>query len=135
MKLSAKTEYACVAMMQLAREYGNGDQVRIRQIADEHRISGRFLVQILLQLTRASLVASKRGTLGGYRLARQPAKITLAEVIEAMDGHKRLLTHAGKNTPLIKSLLRLRRELDEMQRDRLGETTLAQLVEQADYVQ
>jgi Rrf2 family transcriptional regulator, cysteine metabolism repressor len=131
MKLSAKTEYACVAMLHLAREYGNGASLKIRQIADEHRISERFLVQILLQLNRASLVASKRGTLGGYRLARQPAKIMLAEVIEAMEGDKRPVTHAGKKTPLVRSLLRICRELDEAQRNRLGEITLAHLVEHA----
>jgi Rrf2 family protein len=133
MKLSAKTEYACIAMVQLAKDYGNGDPLLIRRIAGEHGISARFMVQILLQLNRASLVASKRGTLGGYRLARQPAKITLAEVIEAMEGHKRPVTHAGKKTPLVRSLLRICRELDEAQRNRLGEITLAHLVEQAGY--
>jgi Rrf2 family transcriptional regulator, cysteine metabolism repressor len=131
MKLSAKTEYACIAMVQLAKEYGKGDPLLIRRIADEHGISARFLVQILLQLSRASLVASKRGTFGGYRLARKPAKIKLSEVIEAMEGQKRPVAHAGKKTPLVRSLLQLCRELDEAQRDRLGEITLANLVEQA----
>jgi Rrf2 family transcriptional regulator, cysteine metabolism repressor len=131
MKLSAKTEYACIAMVQLAKEYGNGDPLLIRRISDEHGISANFLVQILLQLNRASLVASRRGTLGGYRLARRPSKITLAEVIEAMEGHKRPAIHAGKKTLLARSLLRLCRELDSMKRDRLGEITLAHLVEQA----
>lgn len=131
MKLSAKTEYACIAMVQLAKEYGNGDPLLIRRISDEHGISANFLVQILLQLNRASLVASRRGTLGGYRLARQPSKITLAEVIEAMEGHQRPAIHAGKKTLLARSLLRLCRELDSMKRDRLSEITLAHLVEQS----
>src|SRR2546426_2379851 len=102
MKLSAKTEYACVVMMQLAEEYSNGDPLSIRWIASEHAIPAQFLVTILLQLKRASLVASTLGASGGYRLARQPAKITLAEVIEAMDGDERPVTRAGKNTPLVR---------------------------------
>jgi Rrf2 family protein len=131
MKLSAKTEYACVVMMHLAEEYGNGDPLPIRRIAGEHAMPSRFPVAILLQLKGASLVASTLGASGGYRLARQPAKITLAQVIEAMDGNERPMTHTGKNTPLVRSLLQLCREFDEALRDRLGEITLAHLVEQA----
>ena len=96
-----------------------------------HGIPSRFLVQILLQLKGASLVVSTRGAAGGYRLARPPAEITLAEVIEVMEGDERPSTNAGKNTPLVGSLLHLCRELDEMQRDRLMDITLTDLVEQA----
>ncbi len=131
MKLSAKTEYACLAMLQLAAEYRSGDPLQIRRIAAEHGIPARFLVQILLQLKGASLVASTRGAAGGYRLSRPPAQITLAEVIEVMDGNERPSTNAGKNTSLVGSLLQLCRELDEVQRDRLADTTLADLVEHA----
>ena len=70
-----------------------------------HGIPSRFLVQILLQLKGASLVVSTRGAAGGYRLARPPAEITLAEVIEVMEGDERPSTNAGKNTPLVGSLL------------------------------
>ncbi len=61
MKLSAKTEYACLAVLELAARYGTGEPVRIRTIADEHGIPSRFLVQILLQLKGAGFVASTRG--------------------------------------------------------------------------
>ncbi len=105
MKLSAKTEYACLAMLQLAQEYDSGEPVQIRRIADEHGIPSRFLVQILLQLKGASLVASTRGAAGGYRLARPPREITLAEVIEVMEGDERPQTNAGKTTPLVGALL------------------------------
>jgi Rrf2 family protein len=131
MKLSAKTEYACLAMLQLAEEYAGGEPLQIRRIADEHGIPARFLVQILLQLKGGSLVVSTRGAAGGYRLARLPAKITLGEVIEVMEGNERPGTNAGKNTPLVGTLLSLCHELDEIQRDRLADTTLADLVEQA----
>jgi Rrf2 family protein len=131
MKLSAKTEYACLAMLQLAEEYASGELVQIRRIADAHGIPFRFLVQILLQLKGASLVLSTRGAAGGYRLARSPAQIPLAEVVEVMEGDERPETNAGKNTPLVGSLLGLCRELDAFKRDRLAEITLADLVEQA----
>jgi Rrf2 family protein len=131
MKLSAKTEYACLAMLQLAEEYAGGEPLQIRRIADEHGIPARFLVQILLQLKGGSLVVSTRGAAGGYRLARPPVKITLGEVIEVMEGDERPGTNAGKTTPLVGTLLSLCRELDEVQRDRLADTTLADLVEQA----
>ena len=131
MKLSAKTEYACLAMLQLAGEYASGEPLQIRRIADEHGIPSRFLVQILLQLKGASLVASTRGASGGYRLARAPSEITLAEVIEVMEGDERPETNASKNTPLVVSLLKMCRELDDAQRDLLAQTTLADVVERA----
>jgi Rrf2 family protein len=131
MKLSAKTEYACLAMLQLAHEHVSGEPVQIRRIADVHGIPSRFLVQILLQLKGASLVASTRGASGGYRLARPPREITLADVIEVMEGDERPDTNAGKMTPLVGSLLHLCRELGDAQRDRLDDISLADLVEQA----
>ena len=131
MKLSARTEYACLAMLQLAEEYASGEPVQIRRIADVHGIPPRFLVQILLQLKGASLVASTRGAAGGYRLGRPPGEITLADVIEVMEGNERPQTNAGKATPLVGTLLHFCRELGEAQRDRLEDTTLADLAELA----
>ncbi len=53
MKLSAKSEYACVATLELAAAFGSNEPVRIRKIAEQHGIPARFLVQILLQLKGA----------------------------------------------------------------------------------
>ena len=131
MNVSAKTEYACIAVLELAAQHEAGEPVRIRDIAERHGIPSRFLVQILLQLKGASLVASTRGASGGYRLARPPHEITLAEVIEVMEGEDRPHTNAGKSTPLVGTLLYLCRELGDAQHDRLNETTLSDLVEQA----
>ncbi len=86
MKLSAKTEYACLAMLELAARYGSGEPVRIRTIADEHGIPARFLVQILLQLKGAGFVSSTRGAAGGYQLAKPPEAITLGEVMGVIEG-------------------------------------------------
>ena len=77
MIVSAKTEYACIAVLELAARHVRGEPVRIREIAAAHAIPSRFLVQILLQLKSAGIVQSIRGAAGGYQLAREPDDITL----------------------------------------------------------
>jgi Rrf2 family protein len=128
MNLSAKTEYACLAMLELAKEYDSDEPVQLRRIADAHGIPARFLVQILLQLKGASLVASTRGAAGGYRLARSPQEITLAEVIDVIEGDDRPASSAAKESPLVRALLGFCREVRELERDRLEGETLADLV-------
>jgi len=85
-KISAKSEYACLALLALARQAADDPPVRIREISEGHGIPERYLVQILLQLKGAGLVSSTRGASGGYRLARPAASISLAEVLTAIDG-------------------------------------------------
>ncbi len=86
MRVSAKAQYACIAMLELAAHHGDQHAlVQVKTIADTHGISQRFLVQILLQLKAAGLVRSARGAAGGYQLARPPETVTLADVIHAID--------------------------------------------------
>src|SRR6266540_3341721 len=85
MKGSAKADYACIAMMELATNHGDSQPMRIKAIADQTGIPSRFLVQVLLLLKTAGLVASIRGASGGYQLARPPDAISLADVINAID--------------------------------------------------
>jgi Rrf2 family protein len=85
MRVSAKAEYACVAMMELAATFNDPQPVRIKAIADAQGIPPRFLVQILLYLKKAGLVASVRGAAGGYQLARPPENISLADIVNAID--------------------------------------------------
>jgi Rrf2 family transcriptional regulator, cysteine metabolism repressor len=85
MRVSAKAEYACLAMLELAANYGEPQPVRVKAIAESHRIPLRFLVQILLQLKGAGLVASTRGVSGGYQLARPPSRISLADIVNIID--------------------------------------------------
>lgn len=86
MNRSAKTEYACLAVLELAAKYGSGEPVRVRTIADRQGIPSPFLVQILLQLKSAGVVESTRGSAGGYRLARDPATLSLGEVVSIIEG-------------------------------------------------
>jgi Rrf2 family transcriptional regulator, cysteine metabolism repressor len=86
MKISAKAEYACLALLALAQHGRDSSPLRIREISELQRIPERYLVQILLQLKAAGLVVSLRGASGGYRLARPAGEITLSEVLAAIDG-------------------------------------------------
>jgi Rrf2 family cysteine metabolism transcriptional repressor len=86
MKISAKAEYACLAILALARPRSDDSPVRVREIAQSNAIPERYLVQILLQLKGAGLVHSTRGAAGGYRLARPASRISLGEVLTAIDG-------------------------------------------------
>src|SRR5712692_11356859 len=85
MRVSAKAEYACIAMYELAVNYGDPQPVRVKTIAETHGIPLRFLVQILLQLKGAGLAASIRGAAGGYQLARPPEEISLGDIINIID--------------------------------------------------
>ncbi len=82
---SAKAEYACIAMLELASRRGDPNPVRLKEIADMHGVPKRFLVQILLQLKASGLVASTRGAAGGYHLSRDPQNITMADIIAVVD--------------------------------------------------
>src|SRR5689334_12789105 len=86
MKLSAKAEYACLAVLDLALRRGQPQPVRVSDIAERNSIPERFLVQILLQLKGAGLVHSVRGAAGGYHLAVDPDRLNLFEVVQLVDG-------------------------------------------------
>ena len=131
MKLSARTEYACLAVMSLAENWSAAAPVQIRRIAEEQGIPARFLVQILSQLKGGSLVTSIRGAGGGYRLNKAPTEITLLDVIETMEGDGWPSTSCDKSAPLGKTLLSLRQERCRTQRERLESISLAELVERA----
>ena len=85
MRVSAKTDYALRAAVELAAAEG-GPPVKGERLATSQSIPLRFLENILLQLRHAGLVESRRGAEGGYRLARPAAEISLADVIRAIDG-------------------------------------------------
>jgi Rrf2 family protein len=129
MKVSAKTEYACLAMLELAARYGSGEPVRIRTIADEHGIPSRFLVQILLQLKGAGFVSSTRGAAGGYQLVKPPEEISLGEVMAVIEGRDN--DGPANNTaqsPTARVLLGAWREIAQVQRDALRAITFGDLV-------
>ncbi len=129
MKVSAKAEYACFAMLELASSYKQGQPVRVKVIADAHGIPQRFLVQILLQLKGAGLVASLRGAAGGYQLARSPAEITLAEVINTIDrAPVRAVPVASPQSPVVLAVRAVWKEVQAEEERLLEQLTLDELV-------
>lgn len=134
MRISAKAEYACVAILELAASYGEGQPVRIKAIADAQGVPQRFLVQILLQLKTAGLVASVRGAAGGYQLSRPPDQITLAAVINAIDERTlapRSALGEAHRTALVGTLLEVWREAQRQEQRLLEGLTLAELLRRA----
>jgi Rrf2 family protein len=85
MRLTAKSEYGLLAMIELAARYGDGP-ASAREIAELRGIPARFLEQLFVALRRAELVTAIRGARGGFVLARDPEQITTLDVVEALEG-------------------------------------------------
>ena len=83
--ISQRSKYALRALLALARAEP-GETVRISTIAGGEKIPKKFLEQILLELKRAGLVASRRGQHGGYLLRRRPEEIAFGEVLRITEG-------------------------------------------------
>lgn len=85
LRLSTKGRYGTRFMIELALRYGKGF-VLLKDVAECQDISEGYLEQILPYLKKAGLVNSRRGAHGGYSLAKPPSRITLREVIWALEG-------------------------------------------------
>ncbi len=90
--LSRKADYALLILSHLD---GNPSGGNARVIADRFEISRPFVANILKELCHKGFVTSHRGVKGGYVLARPPAEVTLAELLEAIDEGFRLAVCAG----------------------------------------
>lgn len=90
MKLSTKGRYGARLMLDLALHYGQGS-VLLKDVAEHQEISEKYLGHLIPPLKAAGLINSTRGAHGGYILARSPQEITLAEVIQAVEGGMELV--------------------------------------------
>jgi len=86
MRISAKCDYACRALLELALHWPKPEPLQIHAVAESQAIPLRYLVQILIQLKQMKLVVSVRGKQGGYRLSAPPETIKLGQVIRAICG-------------------------------------------------
>jgi Rrf2 family protein len=93
MRTTAKVDYAVRAGVALAltaaraeADGGRPEPMKAHVLAAEEQIPPKFLESILADLKRAQLVASQRGAVGGYRLARPAGEITVADIIRAVEG-------------------------------------------------
>ena len=85
LRLSKKTDYALMAMKHLAL-LGDRGSSSAREIAEQYDIPVELMAKVLQRLARKGLLASHQGTRGGYELARPSATISVADVIQAVDG-------------------------------------------------
>lgn len=133
MKLSTKSEYACLALMDLSEQDG-ACPVKIEQISTRKKIPKKYLEQILLLLKRAGYLKSKRGVDGGYSLAKKPEDINLAEIIRLMDGAlapvESVSTYFYDSTPIEQSpaLITVFKEIRDYISNKLETTTFADLI-------
>lgn len=133
MKISAKAEYACVALVELAIRHQRGLPTSLKVIAEQYRISQPFLMQIFMQLKGAGLVVSVRGAGGGYQLARMPELISIADVVDVVDGPPALETALSSlpESPVIRQLQSIWRSVSLKEREILEHKSLAELQKMA----
>lgn len=85
MRVSSRGHYGLRAMVELAKGYGQGP-IALSEIAQSEQIPSAYLEQLIARLRRAGLVESTRGIHGGYRLALEPARVTVGKVLRVLEG-------------------------------------------------
>lgn len=105
MELSCKSEYALLALLELATHYHEGEPLQIRQIAAQQNIPDRYLEQLLANLRRCGLVRSQRGAKGGYLLGREPWKITLLDVVCCLEGLDSQVSEKDSSPKTVESVI------------------------------
>ncbi len=135
MKLSHKSIYALRVLPHLARQ--NGEPLSAAHLSEIEDLPLKYLEQILSTLKKSGLLVSERGKLGGYSLRRPPEKITLGDIIRALDGPLAPIPCASRTAPhedpdcpypfeecwLRKLMLRVRDNISEV----LDQETLADM--------
>ena len=134
MKLTLRSEYALLALVYLARHENVNENISVSSIAQAQSIPLKFLEQIMLLLKRGGLLHSRKGRGGGFRLARKPNDISLANVIRLIDGALAPTESVSKYfyepTPLEKEekLLLVMQEIRNWVAAKLEGTTLADVM-------
>jgi Rrf2 family protein len=133
MKLSAKAEYACLAVLELALRQERPEPARLVEVAGPNGIPERFLVQILLQLKGAGFVSSVRGAAGGYRLAVEPREISVWDIVQIVDGPttSALGEHDTNDSAGWRVLRHVWDETNRLEQEHLQQINFAQLAEMA----
>ena len=85
LRLSKKVDYGLMALMHLAR-HGDASSWSAREMAETYDIPGGLLAKVLQRLAQDGFVASQHGKKGGYTLARPASQISVAEIVQAIDG-------------------------------------------------
>jgi FeS assembly SUF system regulator len=86
LRLSKKADYALIAMKHLAQKCCGATSTSAREIAEQYDIPIELMAKVLQRLVRTGLLVSTQGTRGGYTLSRPSATISVADIIQAIDG-------------------------------------------------
>ena len=86
MKFGVGVDYSLKALLMLAERYPGSEPTRVEEIAASQGIPENYLRRLLIELKRGGLVASQKGPSGGYLLARSPTRISMADVLEIIEG-------------------------------------------------
>ncbi len=86
MKFGVGVDYSLKALLMLADRYPSAQPLRVEEIAAVQGVPENYLRRLLIELKRGGLVVSQKGPSGGYMLARPPARITMADVVEIIEG-------------------------------------------------
>ncbi len=114
--ITSKSPYAIAALAELGRASG-AEPVPIGELARRREMPVQFLEQLFAVLRRAGVVSSQRGVKGGYRFAREPAQVTVLEIVELLDG------------PLGRDAEGVFADASKAARDVLEQTTIADVIE------
>lgn len=129
-KISTRGRYGLLAMVELARQ-DQSQPTQLTAIADKYGLSRKYLHNLMTSLRNQGLVRTRRGAMGGFLLT-QPAEDTTAwqilSVLEGM-GRKSAVSESSESARVVEQLVD---DLGVSLRDRLQETSLAQLVAKAD---
>ena len=135
-KPSQKADYALRAALDLALHAGEARLVRTAEVARRTGAPGKFLEAILGEMRRAGLVESRRGAVGGHRLARNPARITAGEVWSAIDGPVAISTRRRRTAAdgAARALHGLWEEVEQAVRQVVDGATLEDLARRAQQI-
>jgi Rrf2 family protein len=86
LRLSKKADYALMAMKHLARKSDSAASTSAREIAEQYDIPIELMAKVLQRLARSGLLTSHQGTRGGYTLSKPTPSISVADIIQAIDG-------------------------------------------------
>ncbi len=133
MKLTTKTEYSLLALIYIARHEKEAF-VKIEDICAKYDLPKKYLEQLLLTLKQNRYVKTRRGSSGGYMLAKPSAKISFAEIARLMDGalaptesvSKYFYSHTPREKE--KKIMTVLKDIRDYVADKLENVTLSDLI-------
>ena len=130
MRISARCDYACRALLELSLHWPGKTPIRIQDISERQSIPERYLVQILLQLKRMGFVVSSRGKEGGYNLAMPPEDVRLGEVMRTFTGSLLPMADSAKENNSV--FLGIWEEVEGVMADVLDNVSFADICKKTD---